>query len=64
MFNFRWLRQPLMDHNEINRRLDIVQLLKEETTARQELMEGPLKSVPDLDAIVLKFVDLSTLSVN
>lgn len=53
---FRWLRQPLLNHDEINARLDIVQLLKEETTSRHELVEGPLKNVPDLDAIVLKFV--------
>lgn len=52
---FRWLRQPLLDHNEINSRLDVVQAFKNETTARMELIEGPLRNVPDLDNIVLKF---------
>ncbi len=53
---YRWLRQPLMDHREIEKRLDVVQALKQSTSCRMELVEGPLKSVPDLDSVVLKYV--------
>jgi DNA mismatch repair protein MSH2 len=47
----RWLRQPLTDHEEINRRLDFVEALKDCTVSRNRLIEGPLKGLPDLDSI-------------
>lgn len=50
----RWLRQPLIDHNEINARLDIVEILKNSMTARQQLLDGPLKGTPDIDSILAK----------
>eukprot|EP01035_Chromulina_nebulosa_P027980 gene27980-36867_t len=49
----RWLRQPLVDENEINLRLDIVETIKESTTARHQLSEESLKSIPDLEIIML-----------
>ena len=50
----RWLRQPLLDPEAINKRLDIVEILKDNTFARNTLAEGPLKSSPDLDAVLAK----------
>jgi DNA mismatch repair protein MSH2 len=50
----RWLRQPLIDADEINARLDIVELLKLSTSARNQLYDGPLKGIPDLDQVVAK----------
>jgi len=50
----RWLRQPLIDHNEINARLDIVETLKNSMTARQQLLDGPLKGTPDIDSVLAK----------
>jgi DNA mismatch repair ATPase MutS len=51
---YRWLRQPLIDAEEINRRLDVVAALKDHTSLRLELIDGPLKNAPDLDAILSK----------
>ena len=48
----RWLRQPLVDVAAINARLDLVELLRDNTVLRNALMEGPLKGVPDLDTII------------
>lgn len=50
----RWLRQPLIDADEINARLDIVEILKLSTNARNQLYDGPLKGIPDLDQVVAK----------
>jgi DNA mismatch repair protein MSH2 len=50
----RWLRQPLLDPAAINQRLDIVEVLKNNTLARTQLSEGPLKSSPDLDNVLSK----------
>ena len=50
----RWLRQPLLDANEINHRLDIVQLFHENTHYRNELRDGALRAVPDLDTVMHK----------
>lgn len=44
----RWLRQPLTDINEINKRLNLVESLLNCTHVRLSLREGPLKSCPDL----------------
>lgn len=50
----RWLRQPLVDAVEINKRLDIVEALKENSGCRSRLVDGPLKGIPDLEAVVAK----------
>jgi DNA mismatch repair protein MSH2 len=39
----RWLRQPLLDCEAIERRLDMVQLLKDSTMARNGLTDSALK---------------------
>jgi len=48
----RWLRQPLVDSTAINQRLDLVETLKNSAVARNRLVDGPLKGVPDLDLVV------------
>jgi DNA mismatch repair protein MSH2 len=50
----RWLRQPLIDDVEINKRLDVVELLKNSTLSRNQLLDGPLKGLPDIDTILTK----------
>ena len=50
----RWLRQPLLDHVEIAKRQDIVELLLKSGMIRCQLVDGPLKGIPDLDRLVLK----------
>jgi DNA mismatch repair ATPase MutS len=50
----RWLRQPLIDAIEINKRLDIVEIFKSNTLYRNKLIDGPLKGVPDLDNHISK----------
>ena len=50
----RWLRQPLIDQAEIERRLNIVEILKNNTLFRNQLIDGPLKGVPDVDSIISK----------
>jgi DNA mismatch repair protein MSH2 len=50
----RWLRQPLINKKDINDRLDIVELLKENTTTRSTLQTGPLKGMHDVDAVISK----------
>lgn len=50
----RWLRQPLLDPVEINQRLDIVEVLKNNTVIRTQLADGPLKSSSGLDTVISK----------
>lgn len=50
----RWLRQPLVNVDDINNRLDIVEVLKDNTVLRNQLLDGPLKGIPDLDVISTK----------
>lgn len=50
----RWLRQPLLDHNEINNRLDFVEIMKKMTSCRNRLVDETLKSMPDIDLLVSK----------
>lgn len=45
----RWLRQPLLDCEVLNRRLDVVELLKNSTTTRNQLADTALKGLPDVD---------------
>jgi DNA mismatch repair protein MSH2 len=48
----RWIRQPLTDYEQINRRLDLVEVLKNSTVNRNRLVDGPLKGVPDVDSVI------------
>lgn len=45
----RWLRQPLVSTEEINKRLDVVQLFMEETDMRSELRTNCLKGIIDVE---------------
>lgn len=47
----RWLKQPLLDVNEINARLDIVQAFVEDTALRQDLRQH-LKRISDIERLV------------
>ena len=51
----KWLEQPLLDLDEINRRLDAVSELKEKFMIRNELMEM-LKRVYDMERLATKLV--------
>ena len=50
----RWLRQPLLDVDVINCRLDVVEILKSSILHRNRLCDGPLKGIPDLDLVLNK----------
>lgn len=60
----RWLRQPLLDVQEINSRLDAVQLLVGATQRRNELRDGPLRAVPDLEGVVAKMTHKSSAGLD
>jgi DNA mismatch repair protein MSH2 len=38
-----WLKQPLVDRNAINDRLDIVQSFAEDTQLREQIRDGMLR---------------------
>ena len=44
----------MLDIVEINRRLDVVEVMFTHPAYRNKLRDGPLKSVPDLDAVISK----------
>ncbi|XP_058227199.1 DNA mismatch repair protein MSH2 [Rhododendron vialii] len=46
-----WLKQPLLDVNEINSRLDLVQTFVEDTALRQDLRQH-LKRISDIERLV------------
>ncbi|CAJ2634896.1 unnamed protein product [Trifolium pratense] len=46
-----WLKQPLVDVNEINSRLDVVQAFVEDTVLRQDLRQH-LKRISDIERLV------------
>ncbi|KAH3760805.1 DNA mismatch repair protein Msh2 [Pelomyxa schiedti] len=46
----RWIKQPLIDVNEIIKRQDRVEALVVDTSARRRLQEG-IKGIPDLDRL-------------
>ena len=54
MMLIRWLRQPLLDVSEINSRQDSVEILYKNPAFRNRLRDGPLKGLPDLDAVLSK----------
>lgn len=49
----------MLDKTEIERRLNIVELFKNETVARSNLRDGPLKSVTDLNTVITKMTKKS-----
>lgn len=51
----QWLKQPLLNLDEINRRHDIVQAFVENEQTRQLIQEVDLKYVPDLHRIAKRF---------
>ena len=48
----RWLRQPLVNVNEINQRLDLVELFMDESEMREELRDTALKGIVDVEKYV------------
>ncbi|KAL2462855.1 DNA mismatch repair protein MSH2 [Forsythia ovata] len=46
-----WLKQPLLDVNEINTRLDLVQAFVEDTALRQDLRQH-LKRISDIERLI------------
>ena len=51
----RWIKQPLQDAKEINRRLEIVKVFVEENSLREEISNDFLRKIPDLDKLYTKF---------
>jgi hypothetical protein len=57
-----WLRHPLLDLEEINHRLDIVEILTKSVLGRNRLVDGSLKGIPDVDLLLSKSVSPSLTS--
>lgn len=51
----RWMKQPLQKQEDIERRLDLVEILVEATSMREELALDFLRKIPDLDKLYAKF---------
>eukprot|EP00158_Paraphelidium_tribonemae_P007365 Partr_v1_DN28219_c0_g1_i2_m76157 putative DNA mismatch repair protein Msh2 len=52
---FQFLRQPLMDYDELVMRQDLVSVLFEESACRQDIMNVHLKGFPDLSKLARRF---------
>eukprot|EP00741_Cyanophora_paradoxa_P007886 tig00001224_g7630.t1 len=50
-----WLKQPLLDAEEIRRRHDVVQVFYDDPVFRQSLLESVVRRVPDLGRMAKKF---------